>query len=104
MNSGFVAALNCTSPTPKALMHALERSLSPDKLVRPVKSFSEPLNITISITVVGLLGVVSSCKTFSFKLLERHRFKSLLDVHFWLRLTDRMKKPKLSQRSCGKFW
>uniref|UniRef100_A0A671Z3P6 5-hydroxytryptamine receptor 3A-like n=1 Tax=Sparus aurata TaxID=8175 RepID=A0A671Z3P6_SPAAU len=76
MNSGFVAALNCTSPTPKALIHALERSLLPDKLVRPVKSFSEPLNITISITVVGLLGVVSSHKTFSFELLERHRFKS----------------------------
>lgn len=103
-NSGFVAALNCTSPTPKALLHALESSLLPEKRVRPVKSFSDPLNITISITVVGILGVVSSCKTFSFKRLERHGFKSVLNVYYWLCLTDRMKKPKRSQRSCGKFW
>uniref|UniRef100_A0A8C4DVV4 5-hydroxytryptamine receptor 3A n=1 Tax=Dicentrarchus labrax TaxID=13489 RepID=A0A8C4DVV4_DICLA len=51
LNSGFVAALNCTSPTPKSLFDTLEKNLFPDKLVRPVKSFSDPINITISISV-----------------------------------------------------
>uniref|UniRef100_A0A8C4GII2 5-hydroxytryptamine receptor 3A n=1 Tax=Dicentrarchus labrax TaxID=13489 RepID=A0A8C4GII2_DICLA len=55
--SGFVAALNCTNPTPKSLFDALEINLFPDKLARPVKSFSDTTNITITITVVGILGV-----------------------------------------------
>ncbi|KAM9358368.1 5-hydroxytryptamine receptor 3A-like [Symphorus nematophorus] len=54
---GFVAALNCTSPAPKSLFKALEKNLFPEKLVRPVKSFSDPINITISITLVGIVGV-----------------------------------------------
>ncbi|XP_042340146.1 5-hydroxytryptamine receptor 3A-like [Plectropomus leopardus] len=54
---GFAAALNCTSPTPKSLFAALEKELFPRNLMRPVKSFSDPLNISISMTVVGILGV-----------------------------------------------
>ncbi|KAE8294083.1 5-hydroxytryptamine receptor 3A [Larimichthys crocea] len=54
---GFVAALNCTSPTPKSLMKALEKDLFPEKLVRPVSSFSEPMDVNVTITVVGILGV-----------------------------------------------
>uniref|UniRef100_A0A3Q0S2L1 5-hydroxytryptamine (serotonin) receptor 3A n=1 Tax=Amphilophus citrinellus TaxID=61819 RepID=A0A3Q0S2L1_AMPCI len=56
-NSGFVAALNCTSPTPVALISELEKNLFSQKWVRPVKSFSDPLNISVSITVVGILGL-----------------------------------------------
>ncbi|XP_036971875.1 5-hydroxytryptamine receptor 3A [Acanthopagrus latus] len=67
---GFVAALNCTSPTPKALLHALESSLLPEKRVRPVKSFSDPLNVTISITVVGILGVDEKAQTLTTVLWE----------------------------------
>ncbi|KAK1897551.1 5-hydroxytryptamine receptor 3C [Dissostichus eleginoides] len=54
---GFAAALNCTSPTPESLFGELEKDLFPKKLLRPVNSFSSPLNITISITVVGIIGV-----------------------------------------------
>ncbi|XP_034003385.1 5-hydroxytryptamine receptor 3A-like isoform X1 [Trematomus bernacchii] len=54
---GFAAALNCTSPTPESLFGELEKDLFPKKLLRPVNSFSSPLNITISITVVGIVGV-----------------------------------------------
>ncbi|KAK5869790.1 hypothetical protein PBY51_024481 [Eleginops maclovinus] len=54
---GFVAAFNCTSPSPESLFGALERNLFPKKLLRPVNSFSSPLNITISITVVAIVGV-----------------------------------------------
>lgn len=71
LNSGFVVALNCTSPTPKALMKALETDLFPENLVRPVSSFSEPMNITIAITVVGILGVVS-LKKHLFVLVHEH--------------------------------
>ncbi|KAM7011965.1 5-hydroxytryptamine receptor 3A-like [Tautogolabrus adspersus] len=54
---GFVAALNCDSPTRKALYHALEKELLPEKGVLPRNNFTEPLEITIFITVVGILGV-----------------------------------------------
>ena len=62
LNSGFVEALNCTSSSPESLINALEKDLFPKKLVRPVESFSDPLNVTIGITVVGILGVVSMHK------------------------------------------
>ncbi|KAM9358367.1 5-hydroxytryptamine receptor 3A-like [Symphorus nematophorus] len=62
---GVVAALNCTSPTPKSLFSALEKNLFPEKLVRPVKSFSEPINITISITLIGILGVDEKAQTLT---------------------------------------
>ncbi|XP_037626100.1 5-hydroxytryptamine receptor 3A-like [Sebastes umbrosus] len=57
MLHGFVAALNCSSPTPKSLFDALEKELFPRKLLRPVKSFSDTLNVTISMTLVGIIGV-----------------------------------------------
>ncbi|XP_051231897.1 5-hydroxytryptamine receptor 3A isoform X1 [Dicentrarchus labrax] len=62
---GFVAALNCTNPTPKSLFDALEINLFPDKLARPVKSFSDTTNITITITVVGILGVNEKAQTLT---------------------------------------
>ncbi|XP_040896407.1 5-hydroxytryptamine receptor 3A-like [Toxotes jaculatrix] len=70
---GFVAALNCTSPTPKSLFDALERELFPKKLLRPVKSFSDTLNVSIHMTVVGILGVnekAQSMTTFIWQILE----------------------------------
>ncbi|XP_056270857.1 5-hydroxytryptamine receptor 3A-like [Pseudoliparis swirei] len=54
---GFVATLNCTSPTPESLFAALETNVFTKKLLRPVKNFSTPINITVGITVVGILGV-----------------------------------------------
>ncbi|XP_072245453.1 5-hydroxytryptamine receptor 3A-like [Leuresthes tenuis] len=62
---GCGAALNCTSPTPHSLFEELEKNLFSKKLVRPVASFSEPINITISITVVGILGVDEKAQTLS---------------------------------------
>ncbi|XP_034387349.1 5-hydroxytryptamine receptor 3A-like [Cyclopterus lumpus] len=53
----FVATLKCTSPTPESLFAALETNLFTKKLLRPVKSFSTPVNITVGITVVGIVGV-----------------------------------------------
>ncbi|XP_070764476.1 5-hydroxytryptamine receptor 3A-like [Enoplosus armatus] len=61
----FVAALNCTSPTPDSLFDALEKELFPKKLVRPVKRFSNPLNITIDMTVVGILEVDEKAQTLT---------------------------------------
>ncbi|XP_042369583.1 5-hydroxytryptamine receptor 3A-like [Plectropomus leopardus] len=54
---GFLVALNCTSPTPEALFDALEKELFSRKLLRPVKSFSDPLSVSINLTLVGILGV-----------------------------------------------
>ncbi|XP_070817546.1 5-hydroxytryptamine receptor 3A-like [Chaetodon trifascialis] len=62
---GFVEALNCTSPTPKSLINALEKDLFPDKMVRPVNSFSDPLNVTITITIVGIAGVDEKSQTLT---------------------------------------
>ncbi|KAF1385598.1 hypothetical protein PFLUV_G00109460 [Perca fluviatilis] len=70
---GFVASLNCTSPTPESLVDALENNVFPKKLVRPVKSFSSPVNMTIGITVVGIIGVDEKSQiltTFLWQILE----------------------------------
>uniref|UniRef100_A0A3P9JC28 Uncharacterized protein n=1 Tax=Oryzias latipes TaxID=8090 RepID=A0A3P9JC28_ORYLA len=44
---------------PDTLLEELKKNLFPRNLVRPVANFSSPLNIRISITVVGVLGVVA---------------------------------------------
>ncbi|XP_031715471.1 5-hydroxytryptamine receptor 3A-like [Anarrhichthys ocellatus] len=62
---GFVATLTCTSPTPESLFAAFEKNLFPKKLLRPVKSFSIPTNITIGITVVGIIGVDEKSQTLT---------------------------------------
>ncbi|XP_040897262.1 5-hydroxytryptamine receptor 3A-like isoform X1 [Toxotes jaculatrix] len=62
---GFVAALNCTSPTPESLFNALESELSTKKLTRPVKSFSRPMNVSVAITVVGIIGVDEKSQTLT---------------------------------------
>uniref|UniRef100_A0A3Q3A6W7 Neurotransmitter-gated ion-channel ligand-binding domain-containing protein n=1 Tax=Kryptolebias marmoratus TaxID=37003 RepID=A0A3Q3A6W7_KRYMA len=50
--------MNCSSPTPDSLFQELEKNLFSKSLVRPVASFSDSMNITLSVTVVGILGVV----------------------------------------------
>uniref|UniRef100_A0A3B5L3D2 5-hydroxytryptamine (serotonin) receptor 3A n=1 Tax=Xiphophorus couchianus TaxID=32473 RepID=A0A3B5L3D2_9TELE len=50
---------NCTSPSPESMFKELDDQLFRKNLIPPVASFSEPLNVTISLTVVGILGVVS---------------------------------------------
>ncbi|XP_039984754.1 5-hydroxytryptamine receptor 3A-like [Xiphias gladius] len=60
---GYVAALNCTSPTPESLFNALEKELFPKHLIRPSKSFSDPINISIAITLVGIMGVDEKSQT-----------------------------------------
>ncbi|XP_039888111.1 5-hydroxytryptamine receptor 3A-like isoform X2 [Simochromis diagramma] len=62
---GFVAALNCTSPTPAALFDELTKHLFPNKLLRPVETFAKPINISISITVAGIIGVDEKSQTLS---------------------------------------
>ncbi|XP_029683629.1 5-hydroxytryptamine receptor 3A-like [Takifugu rubripes] len=62
---GYGAMLNCTSPTPRSLVAALEKDLFPYRQVRPVKDFSSPLNITLDITVVGVLGVDPMSQTLT---------------------------------------
>ncbi|XP_042355529.1 5-hydroxytryptamine receptor 3A-like [Plectropomus leopardus] len=54
---GFVAALNCSSPTLESLFDALEKELFPKKLVRPVKYPTDTLNISAYMTLEGILGV-----------------------------------------------
>ncbi|XP_056233798.1 5-hydroxytryptamine receptor 3A-like [Seriola aureovittata] len=62
---GFVAALNCTSPTPESLFNGLEKELFSKHLLRPVKSFLNPVNISIAITVVGIVGVDAKTQTLT---------------------------------------
>uniref|UniRef100_A0A669EDX8 5-hydroxytryptamine receptor 3A n=1 Tax=Oreochromis niloticus TaxID=8128 RepID=A0A669EDX8_ORENI len=62
---GFVAAFNCTSPTPAALFDQLAKHLFSNKLLRPVETFAKPINISISITVAGILGVDEKTQTLS---------------------------------------
>ncbi|KAM9832639.1 5-hydroxytryptamine receptor 3A-like [Neosynchiropus ocellatus] len=67
------AVLNCSSPTPEGLVDALERSLFTKKLIRPVERFTDTVNVTVGITVVGILGVnekEQTLTTFLWQLLE----------------------------------
>ena len=54
-----VASLDCSNMTHESFYDTLEKKLAPQKIRRPVKRFSDVLNVSIDITVVGLLGVVS---------------------------------------------
>lgn len=57
--STVVASLNCTSPTPQSLFDGLEKELNLKKSHPPVQDFSQPMVISLVVTVVGILGVVS---------------------------------------------
>ncbi|CAJ1060757.1 -hydroxytryptamine receptor 3A-like [Xyrichtys novacula] len=61
---GLTAALNCTSPTRKSLYRALQKELFSEKLVPP-NNFTHPFEVTVSITVVGLLGVDEKAQTMT---------------------------------------
>ncbi|XP_047230920.1 5-hydroxytryptamine receptor 3A-like [Girardinichthys multiradiatus] len=60
-----VAVLNCTSPTPNSLFTELEKHLFSKNLIPPVANFSQTLNVTISFTVVGILGVDAKAQTLT---------------------------------------
>uniref|UniRef100_A0A672YH46 Uncharacterized protein n=1 Tax=Sphaeramia orbicularis TaxID=375764 RepID=A0A672YH46_9TELE len=55
---GLGWTLNCSSPTPDSLFQELQKDLFSKKLIRPVKNLRHSTNISLSITVVGILGVV----------------------------------------------
>lgn len=57
--SECVALLDCNSMSHDSFYAALEEKLASQKIHRPVKRFSDVLNVSIDMTVVGLLGVVS---------------------------------------------
>ncbi|KAM7387949.1 hypothetical protein PAMP_024153 [Pampus punctatissimus] len=84
---GFGAALDCTSPTPEALFSALEKDLFTKTLIRPTKSFSDTLNVTISITVVGILGVDEKSQT--------------LTVYLWQELSWHIGGLSWDKKKCG---
>uniref|UniRef100_A0A3Q3KYE6 5-hydroxytryptamine receptor 3A-like n=1 Tax=Mastacembelus armatus TaxID=205130 RepID=A0A3Q3KYE6_9TELE len=70
LNSGCVAALKCTSPTPQALFNALNTELFSKQQIRPVQNFSTPLIVSLELTVVEILEVVSL--QFSLVFLTQH--------------------------------
>ncbi|CAN9500905.1 unnamed protein product [Ophioblennius macclurei] len=73
LNGGFAAVLNCSSPTSSALLKALEKTLFTENLLRPVENLSTPLNITLGLTVVGILGLdekSQTLETFLWEVLE----------------------------------
>lgn len=78
----FAVALNCTSPTPKALFQALEEDVFQYNMIRPVKNLSEPLTIYIDITLVEILGVVSS--TWNVFYLEKKK-KKIIILNPWFK-------------------
>ncbi|XP_041647737.1 5-hydroxytryptamine receptor 3A-like [Cheilinus undulatus] len=72
---GLVAELNCSSPTPEGLLEALEKELFPRKLLRPVKGFSETLEVTIDITLVGILDVNEKAQSLTIFLWQTLEWK-----------------------------
>ncbi|KAM3620105.1 uncharacterized protein V6R79_018396 [Siganus canaliculatus] len=62
---GCAAALRCSNPSPESLLNGLKTELFPKKLLRPVKNFSDTLNVTVDMTVVGILGVNEKAQTLT---------------------------------------
>lgn len=54
-----VVCLNCTNFTHGSFINMLVERLASQKIHRPVKMLSDSLNVSIDLTVVGILGVVS---------------------------------------------
>ncbi|XP_049897334.1 5-hydroxytryptamine receptor 3A-like [Epinephelus moara] len=54
---GFAEALRCTSPTLESLFEALEREVFNKKHLRPVKKPTDALNVSVGMTLEGILGV-----------------------------------------------
>ncbi|XP_056895247.1 5-hydroxytryptamine receptor 3C-like isoform X2 [Takifugu flavidus] len=52
-----VVTLNCTNFTHDSFFNMLEKRLNSQKIHRPVKMLSDSLNVSIDMTVVGILGV-----------------------------------------------
>ncbi|XP_033181057.1 uncharacterized protein LOC113139592 [Mastacembelus armatus] len=65
LNSGCVAALKCTSPTPQALFNALNTELFSKQQIRPVQNFSTPLIVSLELTVVEILEVDEKSQTLT---------------------------------------
>ncbi|KAM3620591.1 uncharacterized protein V6R79_025694 [Siganus canaliculatus] len=84
---GFVGSLNCSSPTPESLMAALEKELFPKKLLRPVKTFSDTLNIRVDMTVVGILGVAEKSQS--------------LTIFIWQALEWKIHGLSWDEKECG---
>lgn len=57
--SECAVTLNCTNFTLDSFFNTLGEILVSQKIHRPVKMLSDSLNVSIDITVVGILGVVS---------------------------------------------
>ncbi|XP_060889753.1 5-hydroxytryptamine receptor 3A-like [Labrus mixtus] len=84
---GFAAALNCSSPSPESLFRALETELFPKKLLRPVKRFTDTLNVSVDLTLVGLLGVDEKVQT--------------LTIFIWQTLEWRIEGLSWDEQECG---
>lgn len=54
-----VVTLNCTNFNYDSFYNMLGERLTSQKIHRPVKMLSDILNVSIDMTVVGILGVVS---------------------------------------------
>lgn len=54
-----VVSFNCTNYTHDSFFNMLFKRLASQKIHRPVKMLSDSLNVSIDMTVVGILGVVS---------------------------------------------
>lgn len=59
LHSGSLAILDCSNITDDTFFNMLEKKLESQKIYRPVQNFSDILNVSIDITLVGILGVVS---------------------------------------------
>lgn len=59
LHSESLAILNCSNTTDDTFFDMLEKNLAIHKIYRPVKNFHDILNVSIDITLVGILGVVS---------------------------------------------
>ncbi|XP_052394168.1 5-hydroxytryptamine receptor 3A-like [Carassius gibelio] len=84
---GSVQSLNCSEPTTKSLLNAMREEVICYSDARPVISLSTPTNVTVDLTLYGILGVNEKAQ--------------VLETYLWVRMTWQIEGLSWDPAECG---
>ncbi|XP_059399231.1 5-hydroxytryptamine receptor 3A-like [Carassius carassius] len=84
---GSVESLNCSEPTTKSLLNAMREEVILYSDARPVISLSTPTNVTVDLTLYGILGVNEKAQ--------------VLETYLWVRMTWQIEGLSWDPAECG---
>uniref|UniRef100_A0A9J7Z5F2 Neurotransmitter-gated ion-channel ligand-binding domain-containing protein n=1 Tax=Cyprinus carpio carpio TaxID=630221 RepID=A0A9J7Z5F2_CYPCA len=84
---GSVNPLNCSEPTTKSLLSAMKEEVILYSDARPVISLSTPTNVTVDLTLYGILGV--------------NEKSQVLETYLWVRMRWQIEGLSWDPAECG---